>query len=143
LARSGGAQAAAERLKIMNAISRPQTIRLDNSVDLHPDAKTELARHYIDLRVHALVMLLSAVLAGYCGIRVLDIGDSTVFGESMRIVTPPDLPSICALAVFFSIASLCLLEAHRGWRKATIASGRNTAQPMANRPFSRLFRSGI
>jgi hypothetical protein len=143
LARSGGAQAAAERQTIMNAISRPQTIRRDQSADLHSDATTELARHYIDLRVHAAVMLLSAVLAGYCGVRVLDIGDSTVFGESMQIVTLPDLTSVCALAVFFSIASLCLLEAHRGWRKATMASAANAAPSVAGRSFSRLFRSGI
>lgn len=44
------------------------------SRDANRDAATELARHFFDLRVHALVMLAGALLVGYCWINILDIG---------------------------------------------------------------------
>jgi hypothetical protein len=130
---------AEERLTAMNAISRPLTIYHVIPTDAHADAAVELARHHFDLRVHSLVMLSSAVLAGYCGIRVLDFGDSTALGESMKVAMAPDFLSVCALAMFFAIAALCLLEARRGWRKANMAGPRNVSRiAMARGPLARL-----
>ena len=125
----------------MNAISRPLAIYQDARSDTHPDAQAELARHYVDLRIHALVMLFSAALAGYCGIRVLDLGDATVFGQSVAIAAPPDLLSISAFTVFFAIAALCLLEAHRGWRKSVKAGAREGSQRATGRSMSHLSES--
>ena len=116
----------------MNAISpRPaihHEIHLDLGPDAHSDAQTELARHQFDLRVHALVMLASAGLAVFTGARLCDAVDTPVSVDAAPAPMPLDILSFCALAVFIGIGALCLFEAHRCWRKATI-TGHATIKP--------------
>jgi len=52
----------------MNAIGDPRATRYDTPGDARSVARVELARHSFDLRVHALVMLFTAVLAAYGGV---------------------------------------------------------------------------
>jgi hypothetical protein len=108
----------------MNAISQRLTTQHTVREELHSDARTELARHYLDLRIHALVMLSTAILAGYCGVRILNLDGAMVAGQPVWIANPPDFMSICAATIFLAIGSVCLRQAHRGWRKATIAASR-------------------
>jgi hypothetical protein len=104
----------------MNAISPRQAIHHDPIPDAHTDAQTELARHQFDLRVHALVMLASAGLASFTGIRLCDAVDTTVSVDMTTVPMPFDMMSFCALGVFVGITALCLFEAHRCWRKAAL-----------------------
>lgn len=113
----------------MNAIIRQPTIHYDPVPDAHSDAETELARHLVDLRVHALVMLASAALAAFTGVRLCDAVDTTVSVEMASLAMPCDILSLGALAVFIGIAGLCLFEAHRCWRKATITSAHAMIKP--------------
>ena len=108
----------------MIATNHPVTAERATRTDMHSDARTELVRHAVDLRVHALVMLATAILAAYCGFRVLDLDSSTISGQPLWIAMPPDLLSIGAMAMFIVFATLCMREAHRSWRKAAVAGAR-------------------
>jgi len=126
----------------MNAMSHRSTIRYEIVTEAHSDsdARAETARHYIGLRIHASIMLSGAILAGYCGIRILGLGDPLASSASGGVMTPPELPSICAMTVFFAIAAFCLLEAHRCWRKAVIAGARNRSEAGTAGPSTQLSR---
>jgi hypothetical protein len=101
----------------MDTTSHPIASYQYTQSETRPDVVTELARHRFDLRIYSLIMLVSTVLAGYCGIRIMDFGSATVSGQSVSFGAPLDLLSICGLSVFTLIACLCLLEARRGWLK--------------------------
>ncbi len=118
----------------MNAISRQPAIHHESIPDAHSDAQTELARHLVDLRVHAVVMLASAGLALFSGIRLCDAVDMSVPVNMASWAMPCNVLSICALSVFVGIAALCLFEAHRCWRKAAITGAH--AHPTTRAPRS-------
>jgi len=109
----------------MNAIGHPLVIQRSVREALHPDARSELAHHYFDLRIHALVMLSTAILAAYCGYRILDGGGAATSDDLANIVMPGDVLSIAGATVFVVISALCLVQAHSAWRKAAVAVVRN------------------
>jgi len=71
------------------------------------DGKIELAHYLTELRIHALIMLFGATLAGYLGFRVWDMVD-----------VPRDLLTYCIAAIAIAIAAMCLVEAGRTWGQA-------------------------
>jgi hypothetical protein len=115
----------------MNAISRPVPINYNITVEEHSSSQTELASHRFDLRIHALIMLATAMLAAYCGIRISGIDSATIAGDMGSIAGSPDPLSMSAMTVFIAVAALCLLEAHRGWRKSAISGPRNKSRAVA------------
>ncbi len=105
----------------------------------HSEARTELAHHVVDLRVHASVMLFNAILMGYCSYRVLDIDASTVSDESLSAAASADGLSICCAAALFVIEILCILEALRCWKRSvSTEAGMQTAMVSARGRFARL-----
>jgi hypothetical protein len=82
------------------------------------DAQIESAHYRVDLRVHALIALFTAISIAYLGYRVWDLDVVTVAGEPVRITTAPDLLSYGIVAIVIAIATICLVEAHRTWRQA-------------------------
>ncbi len=101
----------------MNMMSHPIAIHQDLESKSRPDIVIELARHRFDLRIHSMIMLFGAVLAAYCGIRIMDVGSTTISDRSVWFAGPVDLLSICGLSMFTLIACLCLLESRRGWNR--------------------------
>jgi hypothetical protein len=131
----------------MNAISRPDSIQryaLPDARAVAPSAaETELARHQRDLNVHVLVMVFGAALAGYCGACIFVFGGDMISGVPVSVAMSPNPLSICAMAIFFAIAALCLLEARRSWSKSALAGARNGSPAREMRPSERLSRGGI
>jgi hypothetical protein len=107
----------------MNAMSHPPMSR-PRPIDAQSDARTELGKHARDLRIHALIMLLTGALLAYSGFRLLDVGSSLVGGQHVLIGMAQDVLSLGALAVFAALAGFCLIEAHRCWKKAQITRAR-------------------
>jgi hypothetical protein len=124
---------------IVRSFAVPQAARSDDA----PEAVAELRRHHVDLRVHALIMLSGAILAGYCGIQTLDYANTARRGGPGDSAVPLDMLSICALAMFFAIAALCLLEARRGWRKSATLDAMLAPRVVAARPTRAVFRLGV
>jgi hypothetical protein len=82
------------------------------------DALTELIRHSVDLRIHAIIMLGSTVLVAYCGLRASGAYGDGTSDNPESVLSPTDSLSLLACVVFASISIACLIEAHRFWRKA-------------------------
>ena len=126
----------------MNAISHLGSIERYKSpyarADAHPDAETELARHQRGLNFHVLVMVFGAALAGYCGTCVFVFGGDMISGIPVSVAMSPNLLSICAMAVFFAIAALCLVEARRAWGKSTAVGAHTGSRDSAAQPAKRL-----
>lgn len=84
------------------------------------DAQIELAHDRFDLRVHALIVLFSAALVGYLGLRVWNMADA-----------PRDSLAYSVVAIVIAIAATCLVEVHRSWRQAATIG--NPVEPMKSR----------
>jgi hypothetical protein len=91
-----------------------------HSADTPSDTQRELTRHCFDLRIHALIMIGTAVLATYCGYRASGASNDGITDDPGSIAMSPDLLSICACLAFVAISVVCLVEAHRFWKKAAI-----------------------
>jgi hypothetical protein len=98
----------------MNAIRYSHLMPYSSLTEENPDTKDEMTRHRFDLRVHALIMMITAILAGYCGVRILDIGDMTP-----SVALPGNILSNCAMMIFLAIGALCFLESFRFWKRAS------------------------
>ena len=113
-------EAAQERADPMNAISRPSMSDIRLPVDAQSDARTELAHHARDLRIHGLIMLATGALSAYCAFCLSGV----VATQAVPIGMQPDLLSLCALVIFVALSGFCFTEAHRCWKKAEITRTR-------------------
>jgi hypothetical protein len=93
------------------------------------DARRELARTRIDLRIHGLVMLGNAILIPYVGFQIWAMDIVTVSNKPIRIALP-DLWSDCVLAVSFALAAICLFDAFRSWQEAATARAAQSRYPV-------------
>jgi hypothetical protein len=82
------------------------------------DEQIELAHYRVDLRVHALLAMLGAILIAYLGFRIWDFDVVEVAGAPVRISAAPDFLSYGIAAIVVAVAAICLVEAHRSWWQA-------------------------
>lgn len=104
----------------MNAINRQSMTCGNTFTDAVKNAPTEMARHVLDLRMHALLMFLGGLLVVYCGSRIASAMMVSPSGASEGLSSA--LAAIGVIAVFAALASFCGFEMVRSWRKATAIS---------------------
>src|SRR5579862_6692496 len=63
-------------------------------------AAIELARHSLDLRLHALILLGTAILAAYCGYRASGASNDGIADDPGLVAATPDTLSMCACLAF-------------------------------------------
>ena len=120
----------------VNAMSRPASSTSSMPAAPRSDAQSEMAHHHFDLQLHALLMLVSGLLAAYFGFFIIDLDQAAISGDTTSVGMPLEVLSGGALVIFLGIAVFCLLEALRCWRKAAAISVANgNAVPM--RPSTR------
>ena len=104
----------------MNPISHRKKDHQGCLAEAQSDALAELIRHSVDLRIHAAIMLGTALLAAYCGFYALAAGSERISDNAMTFGASSDSLPIWACLAFVAISGGCLVEAHRFWRKATV-----------------------
>ena len=96
------------------------------------DAQIKSAHYRVDLRVHALIVLLAAISIAYLGYRVWDLDIVMVAGEPVRITTAPDFLSYGIVAIIVAVAAICLVEAGQTWRQAAMIDIPRDRHPLAS-----------
>lgn len=103
----------------MNAMNYSMQSTRTRAKGMSSDTIAELARHSVDLRIHALVMFCIAMITGYCAFRTSGVYGESASGDLSAIGMPMDLLSIGSCVVFAAISFVCVAEAHRFWKKST------------------------
>ena len=97
---------------------------------VHNDARVELIRHSIDLRVDACIMLGTALFAACCAFLILGASNDDRSDDIARAVAPSDTLSFSACIIFVAVALVCLTWAYRFWRRATTIRSRMATSPI-------------